>query len=87
MHGRATYRGGEVKPGFKPVWKFDWTQLVSILSKLWSIKKSLSFPWKNWNKYGFEGFEESNNFLHRNFFRFEMEFKWKIREALGLEFD
>jgi hypothetical protein len=26
-------------------------------------------------KYGCEGFEETNNFLHRNFFRFEMEFK------------
>jgi 4-amino-4-deoxy-L-arabinose transferase-like glycosyltransferase len=26
-------------------------------------------------KYGFERFEERNNFLHRNFFRFEMDFK------------
>jgi hypothetical protein len=26
-------------------------------------------------KYGFEGFEERNNFLHRKFFIFEMDFK------------
>jgi hypothetical protein len=25
-------------------------------------------------KYGFEGFEERNNFLHRNFFIFKMDF-------------
>jgi hypothetical protein len=42
-------------------------------------------------KYGFEGFEERNNFLHRNFSRFRMYFKWKIREAsrfrIWIEFD
>jgi hypothetical protein len=32
-------------------------------------------------KYGFKGFEEGNNFLHRNFIRFGMDFKLKIREA------
>jgi hypothetical protein len=26
-------------------------------------------------KYGIEGFEERNNFLHRNFFRFEVNFE------------
>jgi hypothetical protein len=26
-------------------------------------------------KYGFEGFEEMNNFLNRNFFRFIMDFE------------
>jgi hypothetical protein len=31
-------------------------------------------------KYGCEGFEESNNFLYRNFSRFETYFKWKFRE-------
>jgi hypothetical protein len=30
---------------------------------------------KNEIKYGWEGFEEKNNFLHRNFFSFEMNFK------------
>jgi hypothetical protein len=31
-------------------------------------------------KYGFEGFDE-RNFLHRNFFRFEMDFELKSREV------
>jgi hypothetical protein len=26
-------------------------------------------------KYDFEGFEERDNFMHSNFFRFEMDFK------------
>jgi hypothetical protein len=26
-------------------------------------------------KYGFEGFEERNNFLYRNFFKFEVDFE------------
>jgi hypothetical protein len=38
-------------------------------------------------KYGFEGFEERNNFLHRNIFKFKVNFEVKNREALGLEFD
>jgi hypothetical protein len=32
-------------------------------------------------KYVFEGFDERNNFLHRNFSRFEMDFKIKFRES------
>jgi hypothetical protein len=31
-------------------------------------------------KYGCEGFEERNNLLHRNFFRFKMDFELKIWE-------
>jgi hypothetical protein len=31
-------------------------------------------------KYGYEGFEERNKLLHRNFSRFEMDLKWKFRE-------
>jgi hypothetical protein len=38
-------------------------------------------------KYGPEGFEERNNFLHRNFFRFGVDFELKIREASRFEFD
>jgi hypothetical protein len=26
-------------------------------------------------KYGIEGFEERDNFIHRNFFRFELDFE------------
>jgi hypothetical protein len=29
----------------------------------------------------FEGFDERNNFLHRNFSKFEMNFKLKFRES------
>jgi hypothetical protein len=36
-------------------------------------------------KYAFEGFEKRNDFLHRNFFRFEVKFEWKIREASRFE--
>jgi hypothetical protein len=32
-------------------------------------------------KYCFEGFDERNNFLHRNVSRFEMDFKIKFRES------
>jgi hypothetical protein len=32
-------------------------------------------------KYDFEGFEERNNFLHRNVFRFMMEIELKIWEV------
>jgi hypothetical protein len=32
-------------------------------------------------KYGFEDFAEINNFLHRNFFKFEMGFELKFGEV------
>jgi hypothetical protein len=32
-------------------------------------------------KYGFEGFDERNNFLRMNFSRFELDFKLKFRES------
>jgi hypothetical protein len=32
-------------------------------------------------KYCFEGFDERNNFLHRNLSKFEMDFKIKIRKS------
>jgi hypothetical protein len=36
-------------------------------------------------KYGFEGFEERNNFLHRNFFRFKVDFELQFRETSRFE--
>jgi hypothetical protein len=36
--------------------------------------------------YGFEDFEERNNFLHRNVLGYELDFEWKFRETLGYEF-
>jgi hypothetical protein len=35
----------------------------------------------------FEGFDEWNNFLHKNFFRFEVNFELKLRDFLGFDFD
>jgi hypothetical protein len=32
-------------------------------------------------KYVFEGFDEGNNLIHRNFSRFEIDFKLKFRES------
>jgi hypothetical protein len=32
-------------------------------------------------KYGYEGFEDRNNFLHMNFSRFKMDFELKIWES------
>jgi hypothetical protein len=36
-------------------------------------------------KYGIEGFEERNNFLDRNFFKFEADFEGKFTEASRFE--
>jgi hypothetical protein len=35
-------------------------------------------------KYGCEWFEEGNNFLHRNFFRFKMDFELKFEESRSI---
>jgi hypothetical protein len=32
-------------------------------------------------KYGFEGFDERNNFVYRNFLRFKVNFDLKFRET------
>jgi hypothetical protein len=55
------------------------------MSKFDRSKKDLPKLKKFEIKYGYEGFEEGNNFLHRNFFRFETNFKWKIIELLCLK--
>jgi hypothetical protein len=46
----------------------------------WS-KKNLHELQKIEIKYSSEGFEEGNNFLHRNLFRFEMRFELKFGEV------
>jgi hypothetical protein len=38
-------------------------------------------------KYGFEGLEEMNNLLYRNFSRFTMDLQLKFREVSRLEFN
>jgi hypothetical protein len=48
---------------------------IQILSNFNRSKKDLPWLKKIEVKYGCEGFEERNNFLHRNFSRLEMDFK------------
>jgi hypothetical protein len=56
------------------------TNEIQILSNFDQFKKDLSELKKFEIKYGCEGFEERNNFIYRNFSRFEMDFKRKFRE-------
>jgi hypothetical protein len=56
-------------------------KLVQKYSNLIRPKINLLDPQKFELKYGFEGFDERNNFLHRNFSRFEMDFKLKFRKS------
>jgi hypothetical protein len=48
---------------------------IQIVSNFDQPKKDLAEVKQFEIKYGSEGFEEKNNFLHRNFFRSEMNFQ------------
>jgi hypothetical protein len=48
---------------------------IQVLSCFDRSKKDLTELEKFKIKYSCVGFEEMNNFLYRNFFRFEMDFK------------
>jgi hypothetical protein len=61
--------------GFESDSNFKRIQIISKPSKLWMIQKVPSQLENFEIKFGCEGFEEGNNFLHRNFFRFEIYFK------------
>jgi hypothetical protein len=65
---------------------FKWIQLISKCCKIERSKRDLPWLKKFEIKYGFESSEGRNKFLHRNFFRFEMELEWKFKESLGFEF-
>jgi hypothetical protein len=56
-------------------------EIIQILSNLVRIKTSLPELENFEIKYAFGGFEEMNNFLHRNFIRFEMNFEVKFWEV------
>jgi hypothetical protein len=68
--------GGRVKPSLNP---FKWSNFNSnnfqIHSNVDRSKHDLHKLEKFERKYDFEWFEERNNFLHRNFFRFEVNFE------------
>jgi hypothetical protein len=68
--------------GFKPIDSINLNTLKFILNnfKFDSIQKGLPKLEKFVVKCGDEWFKERNNFIHRNFFRFEMYFKLKIWE-------
>jgi hypothetical protein len=56
------------------------SNLFQIISNLNHSKKGLPKLEKFEIKYGFEGFKERNNFIHRNSFRFKIYFELKIWE-------
>jgi hypothetical protein len=62
----------KISNGFKPF-------------KVHSIQKGPSELRKYEIKYGFEWFDERNNFLHRNVFRFKVDFEWKFIQASRFE--
>jgi hypothetical protein len=82
---------GTMKSGgdFLLVWiqNLNKFKLVQILSKFDRPKNDISELEKFEIKYGCEGLEEGNNFLHRNFFKFEIDFKWKFREFSRFELE
>jgi hypothetical protein len=67
-------------PGFKPIDSINSNRLKFILNnfKIDSIQKNLPKLEKFQIKYGSKGFEERNNFIHRNFFILGMYFELKI---------
>jgi hypothetical protein len=72
---------GEAWAGLKAHWHFLIIQNNSNEFELFWLKSELPVLENFKIKYEFEVFEERNNFLHRNFFRFKLDFEWKIREA------
>jgi hypothetical protein len=62
-------------------------KLLQNLSIFDQSKSGLSCPKKFEIKYGFEALEKMNNVLHRNFFRFTMNFHWKFQEFSKLNFE
>jgi hypothetical protein len=65
--------------------KFEWIQIQLKLIQT-SFDPNIILPSSFFEiKYIFEGFEERNHFVHRNFFRFDVDFEWKFREASRFE--
>jgi hypothetical protein len=52
--------------------------MISNCSNFGRSKKDLPQLGNFEIKYGFEGFDERNNFLHRNFFIFEMYYELNL---------
>jgi hypothetical protein len=63
--------------------QFKLIRTISKPFKFDRLKKDLPKIKKFEIKYGFEGFEEWNNFIHRNVFRLEMFVELKIWESMS----
>jgi hypothetical protein len=61
--------------GFKPFSKFERLKNVQTFPNFDRSKFNLPMLQKIGIKYSFEDLEEMDNFLHRNFFKFEMAFR------------
>jgi hypothetical protein len=57
-------------------------EIIQIRSNLVRIRINLPKLENFEIKYGFEGFDERNNFIPRNFSKFEMDFKLKFKESI-----
>jgi hypothetical protein len=77
---------GRPGPGPKAQWHFLIIRNNSNEFELIRLKDELAVLENFQIKYEFGGFENRNNFIHRNFSKFKLDFEWKFREALGFEF-
>jgi hypothetical protein len=57
-------------------------EFLSNMYRLLKLPKVCLTKLENFQiKYGFEGFDDRNNFLYRNFLKFEMEFELQFKET------
>jgi hypothetical protein len=71
--GHRTVNGFELNPTV--------SNTIQTRSNLILSEQGLPILQKFEIKYGFEGFDERNNFSYKNFYLLEMEFEIKFRET------
>jgi hypothetical protein len=69
---KPIHRGSTVSNDFKSIQNY-----LNLIQPKTDLPKLQKFE----IKYGFDGFDERKNFLHRDFSRFKMNFKLKFRES------
>jgi hypothetical protein len=69
----GTVPGGAVQSGFETKSKFKWLKQFQTVSNFGRLEKYFSLLENIEIKCGFEALEDGNNFLYRNFLRFEMD--------------
>jgi hypothetical protein len=75
-HG--TVPGGAGQTHLNPIWNLNGFKFFQIPSKFDWSKNDLPRLKKFEIKYSFEDLKKMNNFIHRNFFRFERDFEKKL---------